>query len=134
MAADTMTREDELRQFVELDALGLFLVNLVSTIADGKLLRTISWDSLDVVDHSSGNTGNALCGRLFPGERDLDEQPDFNLAAAKSATLRAEILAWLASDEGRNYCISEAADCLRHARRDAEAEERLTSEGDEDAS
>ncbi|HZS25359.1 MAG TPA: hypothetical protein VFA30_10285 [Gaiellaceae bacterium] len=131
MAADTITQADELEQYTELDALGVFLSSLVCEVNDaahGVASFNVSWDGLDVVDPRNGKSGSDLYAALFPSDG-ADETAEWRFAAARSDTLVARLYGWLASAEGRAFCERQALYFMGLARRDTAIAQRLTIGG-----
>jgi hypothetical protein len=94
MTADTLIRAEEIRRYVELDALTTVIANLaLETVG-------IETDAFDM---------DASTYALWPADQgDYEEQIGWQLAQAEASALTARIFAFLASDEGRAFCSSQA--------------------------
>jgi hypothetical protein len=94
----TPTRADEVRRYVELDALGLTLGNIAVEILDSSDYTVSDYD---------GSSGELL-DRLFPSDSEYEGTLEWKLAQAESCALTARIFVFLASDEGRAFCSRHA--------------------------
>jgi hypothetical protein len=104
----TATRVDDIRRYVEFDALSnlvcLLVKNFSNDWSDDEVLRQIGWDTLVVDDGLIDRDIFSLRGRLWPeddAEPNYEENPDWRLAHAESRALMARMFTLLASDHAR---------------------------------
>jgi hypothetical protein len=103
-------RTYELRKYSELAGVETVLINLLMRLDEShqeSVFKAISPEMVRVLDDDSGDTPAAIADRLVPAEIDLDQDPDFNRAFETSAAISTWILAWLASEEGREAIHDE---------------------------
>ena len=96
MPEATQIRAEEIRRYVELDALTTVIANLA--------LEAVGIEEVDALR----GLGSSVYV-LWPADQgDYEEQIGWQLAQAESSALTARIFAFLASDEGRAFCSSQA--------------------------
>lgn len=136
MAANaTSTRAQDVRRFVELDALSILISNLAE-FCDGAdqvagrddLLRETGWDELGV--HLPDGDVTDVCRRLWSG--DYEEYAEYEVASAESCALTARMCMLLATAEGQAALASLAIRNSRIAEEFA-ARARARMEGGRDA-
>jgi hypothetical protein len=109
MAAETRTRANEVRRYVELDALSDVAKSIVEYVAsdeDAAVLREIDWSTMTVDDGSNFPQVCALPDQLWGDDygttEDWEVPADWNLASAEAQALQALIFTVLASDGARD--------------------------------
>lgn len=96
MTADTITRADEIGRYIQLDSLEMVL--------HGVALEVLYEEDFMLAELVE------LLNRLFPSESEYEETVEWQLVQAESCALTARLFGWLASDEGRAYCVRRAAE------------------------
>jgi hypothetical protein len=132
--ATTRTRADDVRRYVQLDALSDVLCCLAEYLGGGEpedsMLGSMPWDTLMVDDGSTDGDLGELGVRLWPDGIDEREGTlDWNLVQAESHALAARMFALLTTDGARaalaRYASQVAADVegdVRHMRKLIELE------------
>lgn len=130
MTAETITRADEIRRYVELDALSRLVRETLGEYGEPSRLaeyggntgtrpsfRSVSWEAVQAAtepqDLANGElTATAAHSALW--EYDVDDyeaSPEWQRAQTRSSLLAASLFTWLASNEGREFCLRAALRC-----------------------
>jgi hypothetical protein len=97
-------------QFIHADAVECFL-SCIDAIDDERMFsRSVLLGENGEVNLGSGRLGDLL----WPSEADYDS-PEGIITRSKSAAIITHIFETLASDEGRAFCVAEAAQWARKA-------------------
>jgi hypothetical protein len=115
MAADTRTRDKDLQLWVELDAVSIFLANLLSEAWEGEFLE-VDPDTIAVGDFLKGSLQDVNDG-LWRSEDDYEGFAEWKRASARSSVLAARIFAYLTTVDGREACQTFAERHLQVAER-----------------
>jgi hypothetical protein len=134
----TRTRADDLRTFVELNALDAFLGRLLPFVCGSDLaepdrdrppVEMFSDQGCDAycVGVIAGPTSHELEGQLWDIDTSTDDYenyPEWNQTNNQGTLLAGRLFYWLASDEGRVACSKVGQELLSIAARDLGREER----------
>jgi hypothetical protein len=125
MAANTatLTRAEQVERFVHYDALDLLVESIFQAWPDLFTLSPLVGEAGEV------NLTGELAEQLWPHDDETGVRPQgWYAAEMRTLAFRASIFATLATDDGRDFCATEAA---RLAQRIVRLNDE--SEGDDDA-
>jgi hypothetical protein len=132
MAANTITRAEQIDLFVELHALALVLGNCrtyngVDYLEEPRGLAVFDGPLFLKLEDDLDERADVVALELWPRDHDLDADPEYREASARACARVAEVLASLA--RAQEYFLDEA---IRFAKMGTSAANQ-SSEGDDDA-